>query len=199
MKALMAASIYKLQDTVITSPNYHPANAEELLQTILAAMTLLTYKDPDVAKKAHDFILQTTHNDGEQIQFFEEFCSQLLSLDKILLCSTYKNYLGTFIEYKIYFTNQDECKGILHRHACFTFNEEHCYLVSQKSPSIRLIGDPILHKSGRHVPKNPTPEQHQELEQQITFAKQLLIENSGAGIAANQCAGIANPYCLAIV
>lgn len=66
-------------------------------------------------------------------------------------------------------------------------------------PLIRIIGDPVLHRPGIQFPQTPTPAQQQELERQIEHAKSVLIKTSGAGIAANQCAGIEHPYRFTIV
>lgn len=69
----------------------------------------------------------------------------------------------------------------------------------QSTPLIRVIGDPILHTAGIAFPKKPTLEESIELSNQIEHVKSLLIQTSGAGIAANQCARISNPYQLTIV
>ncbi len=65
--------------------------------------------------------------------------------------------------------------------------------------AIRIIGDPILQKPGRLFPEKPSAEEKRELERQKEIATQLLISSGGAGIAANQCAAIAEPYQLIIV
>jgi peptide deformylase len=66
-------------------------------------------------------------------------------------------------------------------------------------PLIRVIGDPILHQPGIVFPDNPTPEQTEELLNQIEHAKSVLTHTGGAGMAANQCAQIAKPYRFTIV
>jgi peptide deformylase len=65
--------------------------------------------------------------------------------------------------------------------------------------AIRLIGDPVLHCQGCRFPDEPTTAQWQELERQVGIAKSSLIAAGGVGIAANQCAAIAEPYQLIIV
>ena len=64
---------------------------------------------------------------------------------------------------------------------------------------IRIIGDPVLHQPGIIFPLNPSKEEFLELQRQINLARDVLIETKGAGIAANQYAQIAFPYCFMIV
>ncbi len=71
--------------------------------------------------------------------------------------------------------------------------------IGQKNSNVRVIGDEVLQKPGILFPDNPTPAQLQELNAQIEIAKALLIETGGAGIAANQCGEIENPYQFTIV
>lgn len=87
----------------------------------------------------------------------------------------------------------------MHFHAGFINKQQLCSFISQTTPLIRVIGDPILQKPGILFPEYATQEQQQELAEQIALAKSVLIQTGGAGIAANQCAAIARPYRFTIV
>lgn len=87
----------------------------------------------------------------------------------------------------------------MHFHARYTIKEKNCYFVSQTQPLIRVVGNPILHKPGIVFPESPTLEQQEELAAQIELAKSVLIQTSGADIAANQVAAIENPYRFTII
>lgn len=68
-----------------------------------------------------------------------------------------------------------------------------------KHSLIRWIGDKILHQPGKVFPSDYSQEDLLELERQIDIAKKRLIGAGGAGIAANQCKEIGNPYRFVIV
>ena len=70
---------------------------------------------------------------------------------------------------------------------------------SNKKSPIRFIGDSILHRVATPFPSAPSATELDALQQQITIAKKLIIKTGGAGIAANQCAEINNPYQMIIV
>ena len=67
------------------------------------------------------------------------------------------------------------------------------------SKKVRVIGDEVLAAAGSLFPLEPTPAEIEKLKLQIEIARDLLIATGGAGIAANQCAGIEDPYRFAIV
>ena len=68
-----------------------------------------------------------------------------------------------------------------------------------KSSPLRIAGDKILQKAALPFPKQPVAAQAKELLRQEALARELLIDSGGAGIAANQCAEIEQPYQLIIV
>ena len=72
-------------------------------------------------------------------------------------------------------------------------------LTNNPTTQIRILGDPILHSPGIPFPTQPTQNELAELKRQLEIAKGILIKTGGAGIAANQCLSIDNPYQFTIV
>ncbi len=64
--------------------------------------------------------------------------------------------------------------------------------------NLRQLGDPVLAKAGKVV-NEFTQESKNELRKQIEIAKKTLTATGGVGIAANQCADIAEPLRFALV
>lgn len=188
----------KYKDNIL-NPNYHPSTPIETLYARLTATWLLQNKDTDLMEKAGIFIKKTSTNKHDDYTGLKEFAAQVKEWDKLDICSLYTNGAGPFVEYKLNVTTSDNKEITRHFHALFQVQQGTCYFTSQSAPLIRVIGDPVLHKPGIPFPKKPTAEQCIELSKQIEHAKSVLIQTSGAGIAANQCAWISNPYQFTIV
>lgn len=199
MKTL-AQHIFNGHKGSILLPHYYPTTPVEILLARLTATSLLQDTDPNVVQKAKAFIQKTsTTFKKADLDWLQSLSERIKTWEQLYICSTYTNAAGTFLEYKLSFTTKQEVKEAIHCHARFTQNKGIWHFVSQTSPLIRVIGDPVLHEAGIPFPSNPTPEEQQELKRQIEHAKSVLIETSGAGIAANQCASIEYPYRFTIV
>lgn len=199
MKTLAQHIFSEFKEKIMASLNYHPITALETLKARLTATWLLQSEDPMIVKQAEMFLEKTSLFKKEDLFRLKDFSLQVKTWDKVHVCSTYTNAAGIFLEYKLSFTTLNNIRKTMHFHACYQINKQACYFVSQTSPLIRVIGDPVLHKPGKLFPNNPTIAQFQELEKQIEHAKTVLIQTGGAGIAANQCAWIEDPYCFTIV
>jgi peptide deformylase len=198
MKTLPQPIFSEFTDKVISS-SYQPADPLEVLKGRLTATSLLQHADPAVVAAAEAFIQRTSTFKEADLARLQAFASQIKTWDAFEICSAYTNSRGIFLEYKLSFTTGDNSKQTRHFHAQYEMRDNLYYFLSQTPPLIRVIGDPILHKPGIPFPQDPTPAERQELERQIEHAKSVLIQTSGAGIAANQCAAIENPYCFTIV
>lgn len=198
MKFLPDSFFSEFKDKVLED-SYYPTHPMETLKARLSATWLLQNPNPDILIKAKAFITKTSTFKEEDLSRLQKLASQTKSWDELQICSSYANTSGTFLEYKLSFTTRDGQKQSTHCHARYEMKESHCCFVSQTPPLIRVTGDPVLQKPGVLFPEDPTPEQQQELATQIELAKSVLIQTNGAGIAANQCAGIENPYRFTIV
>jgi peptide deformylase len=198
MKFLPNSIFSELKDKVIEG-SYYPTHPIEMLKARLTATWLMQNPNPDILVKAKSFITETSTFKEVDLSRLQKLASQTKSWDELQICSSYINILGTFLEYKLSFTTLDGKKQGMHYHARYEMKEGHCYFISQTRPLIRIAGDPVLQKPGTLFPEAPTPEQQHELATQIELAKLILIQTSGAGIAANQCAAIENPYRFTIV
>ncbi|MGH7249597.1 MAG: peptide deformylase, partial [Minisyncoccia bacterium] len=177
----------------ISDPLYHPADPIETLQARLTATWLLNYPDPQLVRRAEALIQRTSRFKEADLARLRQFSSQVKTWDELRLLSTYTNTLGTFLEYQLSFS-LDYGQKKLHFHAQYETEDNRCCFISQTTPLIRVVGDSILHRPGALFPKNPNSEEEQALIKQIEYAKSILIQTSGAGIAANQCVGIEHPY-----
>lgn len=186
------------KEKILNQP-YFPSTPSETLMTRLTAVWLLENEDQLLADKAEKVIQQTSVNKKEDVLRLKKFSEQVKSWDDFQICSAYNNDLGLFIEYQLETTTIRDTKEINHYHALFQRVDDQCFFISQSPPLIRVIGDPILHKPGVLFPQNPTIEQQNELTNQIEHAKNILIQTGGAGIAANQCAQISEPFQFTIV
>ncbi|GEM_PF-1100490 len=193
MKILAQRILNAFKDKII-DPQYHPTTPVEILKARLTATMLLQHEEADIVKLAEAFIKRTStyKQDFDHLQ-------RLATWTQLHLCSSYTNTAGTFIEYKLEFTDLDNRTILRHFHAQYEIKGDACFFVSQTPQLIRVIADPILHRPGILFPQEPTAAQRQELEKQIEHAKSVLIQTSGAGIAANQCALIDYPYRFTIV
>jgi peptide deformylase len=186
--------IFEAFKNKIFDKSYHPSNLIETFKAQLTATFLLQHADPFIVEQAQAFLQKTSHSKEADLTCFQKLALQIKSCREIQICSTYTNTVGTFLEYKIWHTTWDDRQQWLHFHAQYEMKNDQYYFISQTSPLIRVISDPILHQPGLIFPENPTPAQKQELIKQIELAKLILILTAGAGIAANQCAGIDYPY-----
>lgn len=197
MKIRLQTLFSEFKEQVLDS-SYIPQNPLETLKAHITALWLLQSEDSSKVKQAKAFLKISSFNE-QQLTSFEHYPSEIRTWDELHICSTYTNINGTFLEYKLTYTTLDNQQKTEHIHARFTMNEALCYLVSQSAPLIRVSGDPILQKPGILFPEQPTVEQQKELMMQIEHARAVLIQTGGAGIAANQCAEIKNPYRFTIV
>ncbi|MBY0542721.1 MAG: peptide deformylase [Sphingobacteriaceae bacterium] len=198
MKTL-CQNIFKEYREKIIDSSYHPTNPIETLKARLTATWLLQHHDPFIVKQAEAFIQKTSIFKETDLERLKQLSSQIKTWNEFQICSAYTNIAGVFLEYKISFTTVENRQQTLHFHAQYEIREEFCYFTSQTPPLIRVIGDPILHQPGVFFPETPTRQDLLELAKQIEQAKSILIQTGGAGIAANQCAGIDRPYCFTIV
>lgn len=185
--------------TRILADSYYPTTPLDTLKARLIAASLLQSNDKELVGKATALIVNTSRFKEDDLKRLVQFSTELKSWDELEICSAYANTYGSFLEYKLSFTLLNEQKQQVHYHALYKTENNHCIFVSQTPPLIRLTGDPVLQRPGILFPEAPTPEQEHELARQIELAKRALIQTSGAGIAANQCAAIKNPYCFTIV
>ncbi|MDP3559473.1 MAG: peptide deformylase [Legionellaceae bacterium] len=183
----------------VMNPSYVPSTPIDTLCARLTAVSFLQEQHPHTTEQAIAFLKKTSMHPDADLSRLQQFSTQLISLNVLEFCSTYTNSIGPHIEYKLSYTTKDNGKQVEHSHARYQMEESLCRFVSKTAPLIRIIGDPILHKPGIPFPENPTETELQELHRQIEHAKAVLIAMSGAGIAANQCTGIAAPYNFAIV
>jgi len=163
------------------------------------ATWLLQHPSSDIVRQAEAIITKSSTFKEEDLSRLKKLASQVKSWDELQICSSYTNTSGTFLEYKLSVTTLNKNKQTMHFHACYEKKEQLCLFVSQTTPLIRVIGDPVLQKPGALFPQDPTLQQQRELAAQIEHAKSVLIQTSGAGIAANQCAAIDKPYRFTIV
>ena len=198
MKFLPDTIFPEFKDKVIEE-SYYPIHPMEMLKARLVATWLLQNPNPDILIKATAFITKTSTFIEEDLFRLQQLASQTKNWDELQICSSYTNTLGTFLEYKLSFTTLDGQKQGIHCHARYEMKEGHCLFISQNPPLIRLAGDPVLQKPGILFPEDPSPEQQQELVTQLEIVKSVLIQTSAAGIAANQCVAIENPYRFTIV
>ncbi|RUQ85151.1 peptide deformylase [Legionella septentrionalis] len=196
---LIPQRIFNEFKSKILEPSYYPKNPLETLKSRLTAVWLLQDPNKDIVEQAESFILKTSKFKVEDLSRLQQLSARIKSWDELQICSAYTNIAGTFLEYKLSFTTLDQSKQTMHYHASYETKNQSCTFIYQTSPLIRVTGDPILQRPGMLFPFEPTLSERQKLEAQIELAKSVLIQTGGAGIAANQCAGIANPYCFTIV
>lgn len=183
----------------VLDPLYSPTQPLETLKARLTAVWLFQDKDANIVSQAKSFIKKTSVSKEQDLIRLEQFAAQVKSWDALEACSTYENIVGIFLEYKLTFTTLDKDTQTVHFHAHYEMQDILCCFISQTTPLIRVTGDPILQKPGILFPENATQAQQQELAKQMALAKAVLIQTSGAGIAANQCAAIEAPYRFTIV
>jgi len=181
----------------ILGSNFNPDTPLDILLSRLTAIWLLESDESKETEKAAYFIKKTSVNPLEDHERLSNLASRITEWTDFEICSLYSNTSGEFVEYKLIVKSEE--METLHYHALFQESVGCYHFVSQTSPLIRIIGDPVLHKPGILFPINPSQEECIELDRQIQHAKSVLIQTSGAGIAANQCAKIANPYQFTIV
>lgn len=198
MKFLLQ-SIFAEYEPKILDDDYFPITPVEALKARIIATGLLAHSSIEIVKKAEDFIRRTTKYQNEELSRLKQLALQVKAWNELQICSSYTNTMGTFLEYKLSITKLDNQKETLHSHIRFALLEQQCLVLSENAPLIRIIGDPILQKPGTLFPQNPSLEEQKNLSAQIEHAKSVLIQTSGAGIAANQCAEIQNPYRFTIV
>lgn len=195
---ILPLTIFSEFKNKVLDDSYYPTHPLETLKAHLAATWLLQSSDLDVVGQAKAFILKTSLFGKHDLSRVEKLASQIQSWDELHICSTYTNTQGIFLEYILLVTLKEQ-KQELHFHAQYKTQDKICSFVSQTTPLIRVTGDPILQKPGTPFPEHPSSEQQEELAKQIEHAKSVLIQTGGAGIAANQCAAIQNPYRFTIV
>ncbi|CAM2960291.1 peptide deformylase [Legionella worsleiensis] len=195
---LLPLTIFSEFKNKVLDTSYYPIHPLETLKARLTAAWLLQSSDFETVRQAKTFILKTSLFKEDDLLRLEQLASQVQSWDELQICSTYTNTQGIFLEYKLLVTTE-EYKQELHFHAQYKTLDKICCFVSQTTPLIRVTGDPILQKPGIYFPDHATLEQQEELTKQIEHAKSVLIQTGGAGIAANQCAAIQNPYRFTIV
>ena len=181
----------------ITDKGFYPDTPSVMLFSRLAAIRLLQSDDPQEIVLAELLIKKTSVNKSEDYERLTKLAARITEWIDFEVCSLYSNSSGEFAEYNL--TIKSEEIETLHYHALLKKSAGTYNFVSQTSPLIRIIGDPVLHKPGILFPEHPSKEELLELAWQIEHAKSVLIQTSGAGIAANQCAGIKNPYQFTIV
>jgi hypothetical protein len=186
------------KERIITTDNY-PTTPIDTLKSLITAIWLLESDNLYFVEKANLFIREISVSDNEDFNKLRILSTQIKKWDALDICSIYTNISGQFVEYKLRFTTTDDIEHTIHRHSLYQTQQEKCCFVSQLSPLIRIIGDPVLHKPGIFFPQNPSETQRLDLEKQIEHAKSVLIQTGGAGIAANQCARIYSPYQFTIV
>ena len=189
---------YEYKDRIIDA-DYYPATPLDTLKARITAIWLLESDDFYLVEKANFFIRKTSVSNDDD---FDRLCilsTQIKKWDGFEICSIYTNISGQFVEYKLRFTTIDDIEQTIHRHSLHQTHEGKCCFISQFSPLIRVIGDSVLHEPGIIFPQDPSETQILDLEKQIEHAKSVLIQTGGAGIAANQCAGINSPYRFTIV
>ncbi|MFA5959691.1 MAG: peptide deformylase [Tatlockia sp.] len=197
MKILPLTLFSEFKNKVLNA-SYYPAHPLETLKGHLTATWLLQSSDLNIVRQAKAFILKTSLLKERNLFRLEQLASQVQSWDELRICSTYTNTQGIFLEYKLLVTSKEH-KQELHFHTRYKTLDKICCFVSQTPPLIRVTGDPILQKPGIYFPEHAISEQQEELTKQIEHAKSVLIQTGGAGIAANQCAAIQNPYRFTIV
>ena len=165
MKTLAQRIFNEFKEKIIL-PHYHPTTPVETLKARLTATWMLRHEDLNVAKQAEAFIKKTSSFKQEDFARLQQFSAQVKTWDQLHICSAYSNAAGVFLEYKLSFTTAADIKNTRHFHARFDVKDQACYFVSQTSPLIRVIGDPVLHRPGLLFPENPTLAQRQKLERQ---------------------------------
>jgi peptide deformylase len=183
----------------IINAEYYPIYPIDTLKARIAAIWLLESDDIYLVEKASLFIKKTSISNDDDFDRLCTLSTQIKKWDELEICSIYSNIAGQFVEYKLRVTTTDDIEQTIHRHSLYQTQEGKCCFVSQFSPLIRVIGDPVLHEPGIVFPQDPSETQRLELAKQIEHAKSVLIQTGGAGIAANQCAGIDAPYRFTIV
>lgn len=202
MLAIVHKSIQDIFDVyhkVIINSTYYPATPVDTLHARLTAVWFLQSDDVQLVEMGKAFLLKTSQAKDEDLARLIKVADEIHSWDAFQICSKYENTFGSFIEYKLSFTNKQNISETLHNHALFQNQEQGSCFISQTPPLIRVIGDAILHQPGIPFPTNCTAEEYAELMNQIEIAKAILIKTGGGGIAANQCATIKKPYQFVIV
>ena len=177
----------------------YPSTPLDNLKSRITAMWLLESDDLYLVEKANLFIRETSISNDDDFDQLRILSTQIKKWDELEICSIYENISGLFVEYKLRFTTIDDKEQTIHRHSLYQTQTDKCYFISQYPPLIRIIGDLVLHEPGIVFPQDPSEAQRLDLEKQIEHAKAVLIQTGGAGIAANQCAGISSPYRFTIV
>ena len=191
--------IFKDYQDRVLDPDYYPSTPEETLKARLTAVYLLQDSNAVIIHQAEDFIHKTSTTKKEDLERLKLFAHRVVSWDQFKILSSYENSTGPFLEYKLSITNKDGASETIHLHALYKILGNQCCYVSQTPPLVRVLGDSVLHQSGTNFPEKYTAKELVELQRQINIAKDILVETFGAGIAANQCATIQNPYRFAIV
>ncbi len=191
------AIIARYQEKILNL-HYSPQTPIETLESRLTAAILLQNADSTLIEKAKEFIRRTSTTKEEGLSQLMNLAAQVQAWEQFEICSVYTNLAGSHVEYKIGVLKQGG-RELIHLHALYNMQGNNCCYVSQTPPLIRVIGDPILHRPGRRFPDNPTKAEVAELEKQVAIAKEVLVKTSGAGIAANQCREIEDPYQFSVV
>ncbi len=176
------SQLRELYKEKIKSPQVYPTSALEICQARAAAFILGD-------ENAINFLDRTYHIEApkqEQVHLEPD--------DTFVICSIQQRDNSCWVEYKIYDRDGKERKHCFERYEILT---ESAVLIETRPALVRVIGDPVLHEAGK--PFYNTDKNRTQLEQQIAIAKEILIKTSGAGIAANQCCAINDPYCFTIV
>lgn len=196
---ILPQAIFSEFKNKILESTYFPTNPVDTLKARLTATWLLQAENTAHSKLAKIFIRKTSSCQNQDLARLEELASQVTSWDGLQICSMYTNVSGMYLEYKLLLTTGDGLKQTMHFHARYETQDQLCRFVSQTAPLIRITGDPILQKPGVTFPVGASAKHQEELSRQIELAKSVLIQTGGAGIAANQCAGIEKPYNFTIV
>ena len=186
----------------IKDPEYLPKTPVETLMARMTAVSYLCADDKILAGHAANFISRTSTTPVADVNRLTALAASVQAWLGLEVLSIYTNPNGIpCVEYKLRFATAKAVQEV-HLHASYKMMPDgQCIYVSQHAPFVRIIGDPILHRPGLPFPVNPPPsaEQLAELRRQIAIAKDILVQTSGGGIAANQCATIESPYQFAIV
>lgn len=186
---------------MVLNPYFFPATAVETLYSRATACYLMSshregFNENDAAEAQS--LISRTSKDPDDLGRLKTLSENVTHWEEVTVCSINHKVDTTHLEYKLAYDEQNK-RQMRHVVGRFVMENNQCKFIDQKAPVIRVIGDPILQHEGILFPNDPTPEQLKELKEQIKIAKEALIETGGGGIAANQCAGLENPYQFTIV
>lgn len=182
-------------------------NITELFLCRVSAFTSLAR--PERSKIAKNFLLQTMSISEIDYKFAEKtaFVGSVLKFGAPQISAQRSDNQLHAVLYKIPYTTTAG-ENILHEISFFTANPQgeltytHKFNLTELAANnkfitnteslTRQLGDDVLHAPARSVVDFST-DPDSDLQTQIRLMKNALLETGGVGIAANQCADIANP------